>query len=187
MNKEVNRIDNKVKKQLKMLDEREAVRDAYYARKIAEENERPKPRLTQIAAYEAGLANSKRITEAARVMMEFTTKWNLVKAKLDAVSEFDGTKYSSKVETSNQFEKHLRELQSIKPKELFKLCARVKMIPRWNTPDDPIRTDLLSQYEFMRRVYKNAPKHLKRMRMTHARRKGYDSSASAMRMRWGCF
>ena len=185
--KEIKRIDAKVKKQLKMLDEHETMRDSHFQGKLDEENARKKPRIGDLAYINADLDNSKRITEAARIMMEFTTEWNKVKAKVDAASEFDGTKYSSKVETAKLFDKHLKELQSIKPKELFKLCSRVKIIRTWRKFDTPLRSDLLSQYEFMKRVYKNAPKHLKRMRMTHNRREGYESSAASMRMNWGSF
>lgn len=178
MNKEIKRIDAKVQAQLKMLDQHCANRDAYYANCLREEQARQRPRLTYITAIEDSFSKSKMITDAARELMLITTKWNLIKAKLDESSA------DSDNPNDIAFEQALAELISIKPTELFEAISMVKRIRRWRKLESPIRNDLLSQYEFMKRVYKYAPKHLKRMRMSEAQRNAADRASARMKMRW---
>lgn len=177
MNKEIKRIDEKVQVQIQMLNEHEARRSDYFASRFAEENSRLKPRITYLESIQTSLNNSTLITEAARELMMFTTEWNMVKKKLDDSCESDDI----------AFESALKELVSIKPIDLFTKVARVKRIPRWRKADSPLRTDLINQYEFMQRVYKNAPKHLKRMRMSDRQRSAAEDASRRMKMRWGGF
>ncbi|MFW9951018.1 MAG: hypothetical protein ACFFKA_12950 [Candidatus Thorarchaeota archaeon] len=180
MDKEIKRIDEKVRVQLQMLNEHESRRDEYFKEKFREENSRPRPRITYIQEIEYRLMNSKLITEAARELMEFTTEWNTIKKGLDD---------SCDMETGDpdRFERALIELENIKPRDLFDKIARVKRIPRWRKLESPLRTDLINQYEFMQRVYKNAPKYLKRMRMSEAQRRAADSASLRMKIKWGSF
>lgn len=179
MDKEIQRIDDKVKLQLEALTAHEEFRDNHFKGLLEKENSRDRPRITYLDAINYSHNNSKLITEAARELMEFTTQWNLIKKKLD----------ESCLESENPndlvFESALEELIDIKPHDLFKKIARVKRIPRWRKFDTPLRTDLINQYEFMQRVYKNAPKHLKRMRMSERQRAASDNASFRMKMRWG--
>jgi hypothetical protein len=175
MNKEIKRIDEKVQVQIQMLNEHEARREEIFASKFEAENSREKPRITYLESIQTSLNNSTLITEAARELMMFTTEWNMVKKKLDDSCESDDI----------AFESALKELVSIKPIDLFTKVARVKRIPRWRKVDSPLRTDLINQYEFMQRVYKNAPKHLKRMRRSDAQNAAADNASRRMKMRWG--
>lgn len=177
MNKEIKRIDEKVQVQIQMLNEHEARREEIFASKFEAENSREKPRITYLDSIQTSLNNSTLITEAARELMMFTTEWNMVKKKLDDSCESDDI----------AFETALKELVSIKPVDLFTKVARVKRIPRWRKADSPLRTDLINQYEFMQRVYKNAPKHLKRMRMSDRQRSAAEDASRRMKMRWGGF
>lgn len=177
MDKEIKRIDDKVQVQIQMLNEHEERRSDYFASRFAEENSRLKPRITYIESIQTSLNNSMLITEAARELMLFTTEWNTIKKKLDDSCESDDV----------AFEKALKELEAIKPKNLFDKIARVKRIPRWRKVDSPLRTDLINQYEFMKRVYTNAPKHLKRMGMSDRQRAAADSASHRMKMRWAEF
>lgn len=181
MNKEIKRIDEKVKAQLDMLTEHVEYNEAYFTRRREEENSRERPRVTYLESIDTSHNNSKMITDAARELMEFTTQWNVVKEKLDK-SSLEG-----ECPNAEAFESALMELKEIEPKELFKKIARVKRIPRWMKRDSPIRKDLINQYDFMKRVYKNAPKHLKRMGMSEAQRAAADSASFRMKMRWGGF
>lgn len=182
MKKEVKRIDTKVQEQLKMLDSHEKMRDEHFTKLIAEEEAKEKPRVTYIQAYNKAYEDSKRITQASREMMEFTTKWNLVKEKLDVSSGLDGAK-----EDPEAFSKAFNELCDIKPYDLLDKVKRVKQIRRWRKFDTPLRKDLISQAEFMRRVYNNAPKHLKRMGMSDKQKTAADNSSIRMRARWGSY
>lgn len=181
MNKEIRRIDEKVQAQLAMLEEHCTNRDAYYEGKLQRERDRLRPRITYIESIERAFQQSRLITDAARELMLITTQWNLVKAKLDASSA------DSDNPDDMLFEEALAELVSIKPTELFKQAAKVKSLRRWRKKESPIRNDLLNQYEFMKRVYKYAPKHLKRMRMSEAQRVAADRASVRMKMRWGGF
>jgi hypothetical protein len=179
---EIKRIDKKVKQQLVMLTEHEEFRDKHFEDKIAEENSREKPRITYLEEINKSYSDSKLITEASRDLMEFTTQWNTVKKKLDESSGEEGSIANPEV-----FEAALAELIAIKPHDLFKKVARVKRIRRWRKFDTPLRSDLLNQYAFMQRVYKNAPKFLKRMRMSDKQRAAADSASRRMKARWGSF
>lgn len=180
MNKEIKRIDQKVQAQLEALTVHEQELESYFQERLKEENERERPRVTYIESIEYSRNNNLLITEAARELMEFTTTWNLVKKKLDESSEL-------KAENAEAFAAALAELVEIKPKELFAKIARVKRIPRWLKKNTPLRSDLINQYEFMQRVYKNAPKHLKRMGMSEKQRAAADKASFNMKMRWGGF
>jgi hypothetical protein len=179
---EIKRIDEKVKQQLKMLDEHEEMRNSHFEELIAKENAREKPRVTYLAELNKKYADSKLITEASRDLMQFTTQWNTVKQKLDESSGLEGTEENAEV-----FAAALAELQEIKPHDLFKKVARVKRIKRWRKFDTPLRTDLLNQYHFMQRVYKNGPKFLKRMGMSEKQKAAADSASRRMKARWGSF
>jgi hypothetical protein len=181
MNKEIKRIDQKVQAQLDALTFHEKELDSYFEKRLSEENERERPRVTYIESINTSRNNNRLITEAARELMEFTTTWNLVKEKLDASC------LESDQPDAEAFAVALAELVEIKPKDLFKKIARVKRIPRWLKKNTPLRSDLLNQYDFMQRVYKNAPKHLKRMGMSEAQRNAADAASFRMKMRWGGF
>lgn len=181
MNNEIKRIDQKVQAQLAALTVHEQELDVYFENKLKEENEREKPRTTYLQSIRDSQNSNRLITEAARELMEFTTTWNLVKSKLDA-SCLDSDKPDAEA-----FATALNELIDIRPQELFNKIARVKRIPRWLKKNTPLRSDLINQYEFMQRVYKNAPKHLKRMGMSEKQRAAADKASFSMKMRWGGF
>jgi len=115
-------------------------------------------------------------------MMELTTEWNLIKYKMDQSS---GENRSTADPIA--FADALSELESIKPKVLFELCSKVKANRYRMKFDTPLRSDLLSQYEFMRRVYKNAPTFLKRMNMSDKQRAAAQRQSLNMKMRWGSY
>lgn len=179
---EVERIDKKVKAQLIMLQEHDLMRSKHFNDKLDAENAREKPRVTYLEEINHAFNESIRIGEASEKMMRLTTEWNTIKAKLDAASGQDGTKADPVA-----FANALSELQAIDTKHLFKMCSLVKSKRRWRKFDTPLRTDLLNQYEFMRRVLKNAPKFLKRMGRSDAQNAAADASSRRMKMRWGGF
>ena len=181
-NKEVERIDKKVKEQLRMLDEHDLMRSKHFNDRFDEENAREKPRVTYLEDIDHSFNESIRIGEASRKMMELTTEWNTIKARLDA-SSGEGESVADPV----AFAEALSELRAIDTKHLFKMCSLIKSKRRWRKFDTPLRSDLLNQYEFMRRVLKNAPKFLKRMGRSDAQNSAADANSRRMKMRWGGF
>jgi hypothetical protein len=165
-----------------MLDAHDKMRTEHFESKLKAENEREKPRLTYLEDINKAFTDSIRIGIASRDLMNMTTEWNLVKRGLDETSGLDGAKSDPIA-----FAEALSELRSIKPKELFELCAKVKARKRWRKFDTPLRSDLLNQYEWMRRVYTNAPKHLKRMGRSDAQNSASDAASLRMKMRWGSY
>jgi len=179
---EIERIAKKVAVQIKMLQDHDLMRSKHFNGLIDKEIARKKPRVTYLEAHNKEFNESIRIGEASYKMMELTTEWNTIKAKLDASSGEDGT-----TEDPKAFAEALSELRAIDTKHLFRMCSLIKSNRRWRKFDTPLRNDLLNQYEFMRRVYKNAPKFLKRMGRSEAQRIGDQKRSASMKMRWGCF
>jgi hypothetical protein len=177
---EIERIDKKVKVQLTMLQDHDLMRSKHFNGLLDAENAREKPRVTYLEAINHSFNESIRIGEASEKMMKLTTEWNVIKAKLDKSSGEDGTTADPVA-----FAAALSELKAIDTKHLFKMCSLVKSKRRWRKFDTPLRSDLLNQYEFMRRVLKNAPKFLKRMGMSEKQRAAADAASFRMKMRWG--
>ena len=176
-------IEEQVFKQLDMLDMLDAhdeMRNNHFNKLINNENEREKPRITYLDSINKDFTNSLRIGVAARDMMNLTTSWNIVKLKLDEASGLDGAK-SDPI----SFAKALSELVEIRPALLFELCAKVKANRGWRKFDTLLRSDLLNQYEWMKMIYTNSPKHLKRMGKSDAQNAAADQASLRMKIRWG--
>ena len=176
MHKEIKRIDDKVKSQMEMLKEHTKMRAEFLAKKLDGET-----RVTYLKDLETRKLFGERLDKASLQVMEITTAWNLIKKEMDeSCMESDNP-------DADKFEAAMWKILDIFPREAADLASKIKMVRRWYKFETPLRTDLLNQIDFMRRVKKNAPKHLKRMRMSPAKRRAADKQSFNMKMRWGSY
>lgn len=176
MNKEINRIDEKVKVQMEMLVSHTEKR----ANLIAEKRD-GETRVTYLQDLDKRELFGQRLDEASLIVMQMTTEWNMLKKQMDESCS------DSENPDPDKFSEAMEKMASIFPKKASELAAKVKMTRRWWKFESPLRNDLLNQIDFMRRVHKNAPKHLKRMKMSDKQRAAADAASLRMKMRWGGF